>query len=468
MMATSVTAFALFGANILPALALMGRRLEAIPVSALLTAIVCSLAGMTSLAAGGSVMVWAAWLTFAVNLASLIALRKVGLSAPALERVLPKVVILGVSLLPLTALRRPVIDWDARSIWSFHGRWFYAGGDYLRDAMANPAFAFSHSDYPPAVPATIGTVWHLTGGIDPRIGQLVVGLLTLSAVLLIGLALAELGLKQNTGLRAVIGGSAVLGSFGIAANFGMNGYVDLLWSACIAASVLYLLVSPTDTTNLVTGLVAVVVAGLVKNEGMVAALLVLILAAFRYRPPDRRSALFAAAGVSILAWLPLSRHFGAGSDLVLGLGDVLTGRTEIGPRLAPIAEAVGRDTLLLIATAAAMSLVGSAILSPTRELMGIGSSVWTWAAIAGCATAIGGAYLITPNDLEWHLNSSIERTTISLRLLALIEILRWAVISLERLIPSPHASSPASISTPDRRAVPVEFPAPTASPNPPN
>lgn len=433
VMAVLLTVLAIFGPGAVVSLALLGRRVEAIPLSALVTALMCSLAGVMSLLAGGSVLLWAALITIAAAIAGVVTLRRGLPAAPGGGYAVAKLAVLAAAALPLAALRRPVIDWDARSIWSFHGRWFYAGGEYLRDALDNPAFAFSHSDYPPAVPATIGVLWRLNGGIDPWIGQVAVGLLNFSAVSLIGLGFVRLGSNRNAGFRSLIGILAALGSFGVATVYGTNGYLDLLWAAGIAAAVTYLLVAPESRTNLVLGLVSLVVSGLVKNEGMVIGLFVLVLAVFRHRARGRRLLPYSASAAAVLIWPLLARTYGASSDLAEGFRQVLAGDINIGPRFLPIAESVGRQALPLLVAAAVCAIGGSLVLPGTRDRMSLGTGLWSWCAIAGCAIFIVAAYVVTPNDLAWHLRTSVERTTIGLQLLALIEVLCWASVSLERL-----------------------------------
>lgn len=423
----------LFGAGAVPAVAGAGLRPEAVPLSALVTALMCSMAGVAALVFSGPVLVWAVAIVLVVNGLAVAAVRRRKPLRPA-TGLAPGLAVLAAAALPLAALRRPVVDWDARSIWSFHGRWFYAGGDYLREALGNAAFAFSHADYPPAIPATTGVLWRLAGGIDPRVGQVAIGLLNFSVVALLGMAIARLGSYRSPAIRGLAGALAVLGAYGIAAGYSMNGYADLLWAAGIAAAAVYLLAAPWSATNLVLGLVPLVVAGLAKNEGTLVGLMVLALAALRHRARGTRLAPFAVCAGALLVWSLPARLFGAESDFSESAVDALAGRLELAPRIVPIVEAFGRQAVIFLAVAAAVTLAGSAFLRITRSRMSLGSSAWTWCAIGGTALILGAAYLVSPNEIRWHLATSVDRTTIGLRLLLLVEILCWAAVSLERLL----------------------------------
>ena len=433
-MITLLIALILLGVGAIPAVALGGLRLEAVPLAALVTALVCSVAGLASLAFTGPILFWFIATALAFNLFGLAVFRRIERPAGDGGSALAKVVVMVAATLPLFALRRPVIDWDARSIWSFHGRWFSAGGEYLRDALSNPAFGFSHPDYPPAVPATMGVFWRITGGIDPIAGQVVTALLNVSAVALIGLALVALGSGLNWAPRAIPGVLAVLGSFGVAAVYGANGYVDLLSGGALAAAVLWLLVAPMSSGSLLIGLVPLVVAGLTKNEGLVVALIILALAGLRYRPNGAKLLAFAGSGALLLAWPLLARAFGARSDMTEGVGEVLSGKVDVVPRIATIAESVGSYAWILFAVALACSMVGTPLLGKLRRSMSLASETWNWAAVAGTGAIVGTAYLVTPHELRWHLMTSVERTTIGLRILLLSQALVWVVIALNALV----------------------------------
>jgi hypothetical protein len=61
---------------------------------------------------------------------------------------------LGILLLPAVPQSWffPVVAWDARSIWFFHGKAFFSDGGISIDFLTNPSYLWSHPDYPPGLP----------------------------------------------------------------------------------------------------------------------------------------------------------------------------------------------------------------------------------------------------------------------------------------------------------------------------
>lgn len=435
---TVLALLALFAAGALPAAAVAGVRVEAVALAPLIFALLCSAAAVLALAFSGPLLPWLAFAVVAANLAAVSALRRRRASPPVeagagAGQVAAGLLVLFAAALPLAALRRPVVDWDARSIWSFHGRWFYAGGDYLRDALGNPAFAFSHADYPPAVPSTMAAIWRLTGGIDPHLGQAATGVLNFAAVALLGLALVAVSASLPAIARAVLGAGTALGAFGVAGGYGANGYADLLWAAATAAAAVLLLVGSGERRNSAAGLVLLLVAGTTKAEGTVAALVVLGLAALRHRPRGAQRLAFAASGGGLLLWPALSRLYGARSDMTAGIAEVLAGRVDVAGRALTTAGALAGHSWPLLAAAALCAVAGVWSLLPVRRRTGLGAPSWLWAATAGNALFLGAAYVATPHELSWHLATSADRTTIGLRLLLLCEVVVWLSVAAHAL-----------------------------------
>src|SRR5207244_2170035 len=314
-------------------------------------------ASMIAVATGTSQFVW--WVVLAA-LANLYTLR------PRESRRRPRVDpwIVVASVMVLAAAAYPLIDvgvrnvgWDGRSIWLLHSRWFFAGGDYARVAMQNPVYLFSHPEYPPFVPATVATVWRMSGTIDLWVGQVVISLLDACVVARVGLAVVrrvrggggigggdyarvamqnpvylfshpeyppfvpatvatvwrmsgtiDLWVGQvvisllNACVVALVGlafvrlvrGRLVIGAGAVGAGvclvvylfsdgYAINAYADVLAAAATTAAALYLLVLPGERGNAMVGLLCGAVAGTTKNEAAPVVLGVLVLAPFRHR-----------------------------------------------------------------------------------------------------------------------------------------------------------------------------------------
>ena len=61
-------------------------------------------------------------------------------------------------------LGRPLLGWDARSIWFFHAKMIYVAGSIGRSAgWQHPSIGFSHPDYPNLIPALAAQITNMLG-----------------------------------------------------------------------------------------------------------------------------------------------------------------------------------------------------------------------------------------------------------------------------------------------------------------
>ena len=224
-------------------------------------------------------------------------------------------------LLPFLTVRRAPYEWDARSIWWFHARWFADGGTAVWGAMRNPAFAFSHPDYPPLAPATNGAFWWISGAESLKQAQIVSAILTLSAVAVFAFSVWYVVRRVLPGWAAIVAaGVLVLAVYGVAGVDsssqapGTNGYVDVLWSAAFAAGCVFVLTTRGDPMALRWGALCLAVAALTKNEGLVAVALVVVLALVRCRFKRPAGIWLVCSLVPGVSWLVVARVVGADSE----------------------------------------------------------------------------------------------------------------------------------------------------------
>ena len=425
-------------AGLRPALALVQVRWLAVLVTPLVTGLLATVASMIAVATGTSQFVW--WVVLAA-LANLYTLR------PRESRRRPRVDpwIVVASVMVLAAAAYPLIDvgvrnvgWDGRSIWLLHSRWFFAGGDYARVAMQNPVYLFSHPEYPPFVPATVATVWRMSGTIDLWVGQVVISLLNACVVALVGLAFVRLVRGRLVIGAGAVGAGVCLVVYLFSDGYAINAYADVLAAAATTAAALYLLVLPGERGNAMVGLLCGAVAGTTKNEAAPVVLGVLVLAAFRHREVLR-------------AWLPagvaVAALFGAWGLVTHGIGvrpDLLGGPTARGAPLAVTHHAMGRAAGSLheirsicsglAAFGLACSLGGLVAAGRMRRRLRVGATFWMWGITAVSLFVLVGGYVLSPYDLTWHLSTSVDRTTITPRLLLVCEIGVWIVCSMSVLV----------------------------------
>ena len=299
------------------------------------------------------------------------------------------------------------------------------GGARAAAAFSNPAFTFSHPEYPPLVSSTIATAWALFGRRpDNRVAQAVSMLLTYSALVTLGVSLGWVVRARSSWLRwaaVVAGGLLAIGAAGFSPTGLVDGLVDDLWSAWFVAAVLLLLFRRADWSSTVLATLLLAAAVLTKNEAFPAAVLLAGLATVRHRRRLREVwPVWIAVGVGAL-WLALSRLLGATSDLVEGgnVGKALRGDHVVWARLGPTVARLTHVVGWLTAGVVVISVLGVVVTTAHRRRSGIGSDLWGWVLFAANLGVLAMTYVVSPYGLEWHLTTSVGRTTVESGMLLL-------------------------------------------------
>lgn len=432
MITALVTGSILLAAGSLPALALTRSIPSALVMAPIISGCLSALAVMSMLV---TKMSWAVSLSVLFAICWLVSawvlVRRKMVFVSTGVGWLPLVVCAAGIVPPLWTLRRPPGDWDAISIWFFHARWFFSGPTRAIAAMTNPAFAFSHADYPPLGSATAAAVWQVMGEPQLRTAQFAIAIVTWSAVLALCVGVVSL---FNGRTRAVATAAAVslgLASYGSSGWVGTDGYVDLLWAALICGATVHLVAAPSDPQHRAIGLVLLISAALTKNEGAVSALVVGAVAVVRSRRQAKVAIVMAAATSIGLVWIAISSAIGAISDI--------SGATVIEALLPPSADVVRRAGIAAVSLADQIKLeliassvviiAGSIWLDRTRRQAALSPSWHSLIVWFGMVAGILVAYATSPYDVRWHLGTSVNRTRIGPSLLLLTEMAIWAVLA---------------------------------------
>ena len=439
----------LMGLGLLPSYVLMRGDPAAAVLAPLLGGLTLSLAAVVLVILPGPLWFWALMIGLVAHGAAVMAGLRLQLWRGTVVRwatVWPLLVLALAAALPLLALRRPEAFYDARSIWFFHARWITAGHDFFAQALTNQAFVFSHSDYPPLVPAVVAGAWQVTGQqFDYRLGQIVVAMLNGCAVVLLARGASVAAGPRRRVLGASVGAFLVLGCFGVAGSTGTNGYADLLWSAAAVAAVLWGLVLPSDAVHRSTGIVLALVSANTKNEGLVAGACIAILIGLRWvmhaqlarhaRRMWQSVATACLVAVGMLAWPVVVRLHGVASDIAStdNLSRLLRGDPAAVGRIDPLSVALSRNLTILWLLAAA-SLVALPLLKGQRRRLGLGHPAWIGIVIVVQGGSLVAAYLLSPADIIWLIQTSIGRTTIFLQLLALATFAVWGQLAADVLL----------------------------------
>ncbi len=300
-----VGALAVAGPGVVPVLALLGRRWVALFAAPVVGAVVIALgATVTVLLDLPLVAGWAA-VGVAVTVGSILLGRRLGPSRDAL-RFDPLTVlcaVVGAGAAVLWAGSR-AMSWDVHSFWYSRGRWFLVGPDYVREQLQSPFTSpypgAPHAQYPPLPSATAGLLWELTGDVNYFAAKLVLAGVTAAALVLLSLGVARLlGHPRWLGrVGALLVPSAALY---FATSSSAQGHQDLPYAVAGEAALVFGLLLPRRSAELTLSVVLSIMCGMVKNEGLVIAVLVAVMVSVRHS--ERRVTRFLLLGVPWLAAL---------------------------------------------------------------------------------------------------------------------------------------------------------------------
>lgn len=371
-------------------------------------------------------------------------------------------------LFPFLTVRRAPVEWDSRSIWWFHASWFADGGATFWQAIQNPAFAFSHPDYPPLASATNGALWWLGGTESLKQAQIVTAILTLSALAAFAFSVWCAVRRLLPGWVSIVAaGFLVVAAYGVAGEgkstqaLATNGYVDVLWSASFAAGCVFVLAARRHPEALRWGALSLAVAALTKNEGLIAVVVVVVLALVRYR--FRRPAPFWLVGALApgVAWLVVARLAGADSEYLTNskAGELLRLDPDVLGRVSPAFSAVWHEVSEIVIVAAGVSVLGLLLATSARRQLSGTAWPWMWIAWLATMTSIVYAYVVSPDPLHLHVISSVDRTTVAPRLLLLAESLLWGSTAVAALRSGRADARETRRPQPDEIQIPAEVPA---------
>jgi hypothetical protein len=200
---------------------------------------------------------------------------------------------------------RPLRDWDAWSIWSRKAEMLFHTGRLTTDFFASSAYTFMHPDYPLLVPVFESIEYRAMGTVDTRAIHLQFWLLLIAFVL----AILYLGLRRGTLLEWLPLAVVVAITPSVVAQV-FTAYADIPLALFLAVGVLLLgeWLVRHDPKNLAVSVLFLAGTASTKNEGLVAALIVLFVAAIVTLAGagrrDKRQFLIAGAAfaVAILPW----------------------------------------------------------------------------------------------------------------------------------------------------------------------
>jgi len=310
----------------------------------------------------------------------------------------------------------PISWWDGRSIWLFQAKQAYFTGTFASGDLLHPEFAFAHPEYPKLLPAWLALFAPLGSTWNERMASLGIPVFAGGCIW----ALAVVAIKRLGVLRGVL---LVCVLFWSVQGWVLGGYAEGYLLFALVTGVLGL----ADSRTRALGWLALLVASLVKYEGLFLAAVVAVIAYLRDPEMQARPG----------RWRPMLVFIPAGLHLLWGYGMGFKGDFSgirwlevwetLGDRMAVIAQAavevVGRTPILLEGALGALAgfLLLTAGPKASRRQGGLEScclivaAVWTaW---------IFMLFLVTPRDLTWHLHNALDRLLVHPAALALVTVL---------------------------------------------
>jgi hypothetical protein len=328
----------------------------------------------------------------------------------------------------LFSIMAPVGEWDAWSIWNLRAKFLALGGDHWRDGFST-LIAWSHPDYPLLVPASIAQVWQAAGGDSPVAPILVQGILLFACA---GLLYAGVEILRGR-TQAALALLALLGASTFARN-GAAQYADIPLSFFIlAAALLMILEERFSTAGVLAGL-SLGFAAWTKNEGLLFVAAALVARAVFLRP-------------SVMCWARLGAGFAPAAAVVVffKLHDAPANDLLASAKLSRLAE-FGRYWAVTYEFVHQILIFGGYVISPVLVL-----GVYAWllgvpeeqkrsranrALLAMLALMLAGdfaIYILSANDLDWQLGTSLSRV--------LLQVWPLTVLTLFAFLAAPKAEA---------------------------
>ena len=334
----------------------------------------------------------------------------------------------------------PFGGWDGWAIWNMHARFMLRAGTEWPELLNAAQLNWTHPDYPRLIPASVARIWAWCGREDPLASALVS---VIFAGATVALLVALLGRVRN--VRVGLVGGIVLLATPFFLTFAANEHADIpLGGFMLGAMSMVILAGGTSTGVGAWALAGIWVGGAAwtKNEGLLFAVVFGGSAALhlrRKRAIGAGRAFLIALAIAMIPMAYFKLQLAPANDLVAA---------SAGSRLERLGD-LSRHTTILAALWRDLGRFGEWTFAPwivlalpflawraRRRLVPV---EWIVPRVV-LLMLIGyyGVYLVSAQDLAWHLDSSLVRLLLQLWPLA---ILAWGLAVPDFL--GREANSPA-------------------------
>jgi hypothetical protein len=311
-------------------------------------------------------------------------------------------------------LANPLRDWDARSIWFFHGKMIYAAGSIGQQAgWQDVSVSFSHPDYPKLVPVLAAQLMTLRGYWNEYLPKASLLIILLPAILWL------FSFARKPISFAVLLILVPFTFYKLIWNGYMDGYLAFYFSIALLFVGRY--TQSAEAVDLLSGLCCLALLLYLKNEGTLAALagICSILSPFLLKKSAsawyavkinwRYILASALALLPYLVWFVYKWQWNLSNDLEIGTTQSIN---RIIERATDGSYQFILQSVFNRAAAGLLLLTLLYFMILWRRLTSWESVPALLAATLYCLGLIT-IYLLTPYNLEGHVNTSIDRTMLT-------------------------------------------------------
>lgn len=288
-------------------------------------------------------------------------------------------------------------NWDAWSIWTLHAKFLIYEKEFVN--LFSDQIRFTHPDYPLMLSSIIAVVWKSLGNQSPIVPVLV----SYFTCILLLLVFVSSFIQKNQRTIAVVG-LIILSCTNLLYTFGSAQYSDTLLSLFILLPIiLYHHLSEEKNIALLflTGFFAAS-AGWIKNEGLVFFLLFSIFfGLFNFNRKERIIYYGLGSIYPLLVIIVFKLFFAPSNDLVSGQGEGTFDKLLNPERYFITIEYF--TTKLLTDSSLVLILTGISIVKFKYV------KSFPFLVLFSLLISYFFVYILTPNDLLWHLSTSFDR-----------------------------------------------------------
>jgi len=318
------------------------------------------------------------------------------------------------------AAAHPHGAWDGWAIWTMRARFLFRSGGRWRDAFS-PILAYSHPDYPILLPATISRLWTYLQN-EAVLVPTMLGFFFMLCTL--GLAMSSVALLRDQSQALLTGGVLVTTPFFV--RHAVSGYADVPLTFFFLATTVLLLMSDSAPQMFVLAGLTASLAAWTKNEGLLfllssgVAVTVQLFVTRGHNAKFRALSLFVAGASPVLALIILFKAQLQGRDWLFESslnGESILGRLTDFGRYSLISKSYFREIPEFGEWKISMVLVLLAYFLLLGRLRCLKQKPGLLTAIGALAITFAGyflVYVITPAELGWQLDNSLNRILLQL------------------------------------------------------